>query len=72
MSRVAALAMLVWLMRFGSEVVSTHVPPSSPVWLPTCVPLEPQLVVPTATPWQYWTSIWPQELPPTLPKKPLT
>jgi hypothetical protein len=70
MRRVAALAMLLCEMCFGIEVVSFQVPASRPVWLPTKALPAGQLVAPIATPWQYWVSMAPHELPPMPPKNP--
>src|SRR6516225_6698692 len=53
----------------AAEPLSYHEPPYTPLGLTACVPEEPQVTVPEATPWQYCVTELFHELPPTPLKK---
>src|SRR5712691_10321146 len=47
------------------DALSYQKPAKMPVGLPAAVPAPLQKMVPLATPWQYWVTLFSQELPPT-------
>src|SRR5579859_3132544 len=70
-SRLAALAMSVWVGLLGTVVVSFQVPLSWPVtfWMYTALVTVVQFCVPEGTFWQYWVTTLFQLVPPTPLKK---
>src|SRR5690242_10365086 len=68
---MASAASCDWLGLDGAaELLSDNVPARMPPGLPACWPDDPHVIVPLATPWQYWVTLFSHELPPTPERKP--
>src|SRR5579859_3537828 len=66
-ARTASAAICDCRGRLGAdELLSYQTPAYMFAWLPAGVPAPLQNTVPVATPWQYWVTLFIQELPPTL------
>src|SRR5690242_556275 len=69
-ARTASLPSWLWVGCAGAALaLSNQTPPRTLSGLVACVPDEPQVTVPVATPWQYCVTELFQELPPTWLKK---
>src|ERR1700758_2931819 len=52
----------------AAEPLSLKVPARIPLGFPACCPDVPHVIVPLATPWQYWVTLFNHLLPPTFPR----
>src|SRR5579884_1775869 len=64
-ARTASPASCDWVGDDGAAEPLSDQTPARVTPFPACVPLDPQVTVPAATPWQYCVTLFTHELPPT-------